>query len=139
MQTRLIAPCGMNCATCLGYLREKKHCPGCASSDLDFRRRCRIANCDRRRGRFCTGWDVYPCARLKQLDKRYRSRYGMSMIENLAAIAAKGVRRFVAEEKIRWACPACGETLCVHRPFCLKCGAARAVRDYGIARPVRGK
>ncbi len=25
----LIAPCGMNCGTCLGYLREKNKCVGC--------------------------------------------------------------------------------------------------------------
>ena len=29
IKTRLIAPCGMNCAVCLGYLREKNKCPGC--------------------------------------------------------------------------------------------------------------
>ena len=25
----LIAPCGMNCILCWGYIREKNRCPGC--------------------------------------------------------------------------------------------------------------
>lgn len=25
----LIAPCGMNCGTCIAYLRDKNKCPGC--------------------------------------------------------------------------------------------------------------
>ncbi|MDD5456566.1 MAG: hypothetical protein PHV30_05985 [Candidatus Margulisbacteria bacterium] len=33
MKPALIAPCGMNCAICLGYLREKNKCPGCSETD----------------------------------------------------------------------------------------------------------
>jgi predicted RNA-binding Zn-ribbon protein involved in translation (DUF1610 family) len=31
------------------------------------------------------------------------------------------VREFVRREKQRWACPKCGETLCVHKESCLHC------------------
>jgi|GEM_PF-1770110 hypothetical protein len=27
----MIAPCGMNCGSCLGYMRTEIHCPGCRS------------------------------------------------------------------------------------------------------------
>ncbi len=29
MDVQPIAPCGMNCATCLAYLRDKNTCCGC--------------------------------------------------------------------------------------------------------------
>ena len=62
---------------------------------------------------------------LRQLDKRYRSKYGMSMIENLDEIQRLGVRQFVRNQKERWTCPECGaELLSVHRPQCLICGYA---------------
>lgn len=126
-----IAPCGMNCAICLGRLREKNRCSGCgAADDLELlsRSRCRIRNCETRKGgktRYCFACPTYPCARLKQLDKRYRTRYGMSMIENLEMIRSAGVRAFVKRERSRWACPECGGLLCVHRDACLSCGRAR--------------
>jgi hypothetical protein len=31
----LIAPCGMNCASCMNYLRERNKCPRCRGSDTD--------------------------------------------------------------------------------------------------------
>jgi hypothetical protein len=90
--------------------------------------RCRIKNCGRIADdglKYCFGCDKYPCTRLRQLDKRYRTRYGMSMLENLEAIKTGGVRRFVASEKAKWKCAGCGSVLCVHRPACLACGRPR--------------
>lgn len=128
--TALIAPCGMNCALCHAYVREKKSCPGCRGSD-DAKSKscltCRIKSCGKiAKGgiKYCFGCDDYPCARLRHLDKRYRTNYGMSMIENLDAIRSLGIRRFIEMEKKRWACPACGKLLCVHKPVCLSCGHA---------------
>jgi hypothetical protein len=45
----------------------------------------------------------------------------MSMLDNLATIKALGIRRFLAAEKNKWPCPACGQLLCVHKPECLSC------------------
>jgi hypothetical protein len=69
--------------------------------------------------------EKYPCLRLKNLDKRYRTRYGMSMIENLGIIKNLGIAKFFEMEQNRWKCHECGEMLCVHRFFCLKCGTKR--------------
>lgn len=127
-KTSLIAPCGMNCGICLGYLRDKNKCPGCRGIDIDkpgYCMRCRIKNCAQLRNEkpgFCFHCEKFPCARLKQLDKRYRTRYDMSMIENLENIRRLGIRKFMANEKIRWACPECGGTICVHRHYCYSCG-----------------
>jgi hypothetical protein len=123
----LIAPCGMNCRLCLAYARDKNVCPGCRGDDT-FKNiscvRCRIKNCEKmaQAGRkYCSGCDSFPCARLKQLDKRYRTKYGMSMIENLENIRKTGISNFVRNEKGRWTCPECGGILCVHRPQCPFC------------------
>ncbi|MFP4467179.1 MAG: DUF3795 domain-containing protein [Candidatus Goldiibacteriota bacterium] len=104
IKTGDIAPCGMNCAVCYGYLREKNRCPGCRSMDgpVDYCRKCIIRNClELKKGRtgFCYTCGKFPCKRLKSLDYRYRKKYGMSMIENLSAIKENGVRAFVKAEK----------------------------------------
>lgn len=121
----------MNCGICLGHLREQRHCPGCNLQgrypEDHYLRKCIIRLCRKREGKanFCFVCDTFPCPRLKRLDKRYRTRYGMSMLENLELIKTKGIRYFVKREKTRWKCPACGEILCVHRPNCLACGKSR--------------
>ena len=58
---------------------------------------------------------------VKALDKRYRTRYRMSMLENLRRIEEKGIRAFVESERVRWTCPACGGSVCVHRDHCPSC------------------
>ncbi|HNU96261.1 MAG TPA: DUF3795 domain-containing protein [Candidatus Magasanikbacteria bacterium] len=129
MKSNLIAPCGMNCAICLGYLREKNHCPGCQKTDAyesGYGRKCVIRSCailKQKRMKFCSDQcEKYPCKRLKNLDKRYRTKYNMSMIENLEFIKDNGIRMFIKKEKEKWTCKKCGGTICVHRKLCLKCG-----------------
>ncbi len=128
--TKLIAPCGMNCRLCRAYDRDKNACPGCRGDDSlkpQYCVTCKIKTCEEaQRGKFkyCFACDKYPCRRLRQLDKRYRSRYGMSMIENLDEIQRLGVRRFVRNQKEKWVCPECGLMLSVHKPECLHCGYA---------------
>ena len=128
----LIAPCGMNCRLCLGYIREKNTCPGCRlknshdSEKSEYRSNCRIKKCDQIASgkiKYCSDrCGSFPCARLKQLDKRYRTNYGMSMIYNLKMINESGIRYFIQNEKDKWTCPECSEIICVHRPVCLSCG-----------------
>ncbi len=125
--TNLIAPCGMNCRLCLGYIRERNTCPGCRminNQNSQSRNRCRIKNCDQiAKIKYCSdSCAKFPCVRLKQLDKRYRTKYGMSMIDNLKMISEFGIRHFIRNEKEKWTCPECGEIICVHRPACLSCG-----------------
>ena len=130
-QNLLIAPCGMNCGICMGYLREKNKCPGCRGTDADKRiscSRCKIKNCEfmqNTKPGFCFQCDRFPCARLKHLDKRYQTKYSMSMIENLENIRRIGIRKFLANEKVRWACPECGGAICVHNRYCYSCGKKR--------------
>jgi hypothetical protein len=125
--TTLIAPCGMNCRLCSAYIRQKKACPGCRGDDSVKAKTvitCRIKNCQKLvHGRvgYCFSCDSFPCAMLNHLDNRYRAKYGMSMIDNLQNIMKFGMRRFIRDEKARWTCPECGETICVHKQRCLSC------------------
>jgi hypothetical protein len=131
LRTALIAPCGMNCGLCRAYLREKNACPGCRGDDSakpKTRTTCRIKTCpELLQGKLthCSGCDRFPCDKLHHLDERYRTKYGMSMIGNLEQIKKSGIRHFVRSEKERWACPGCGQQLCVHEPQCLFCGRTR--------------
>jgi len=127
-ETQLIAPCGMNCGICMGYLREKNKCNGCREDDTDKAAsvmKCIIKTCETiktNQSGFCFECEKYPCRRLKQLDKRYRTRYSMSMIENLESIKEIGLIAFTANEKERWRCQKCGGVICVHRGYCYSCG-----------------
>ena len=124
---RMVAPCGMNCRICLGHLREKNVCHGCWG-DNDNKPyhcvACAIKNCDyleKTESKFCYDCEVFPCKRLKQLDKRYRTKYNMSMIENLENIKKLGLVQFEKNEHVRWLCKNCGGIICVHRKVCLAC------------------
>ena len=123
-RTTLIAPCGMDCAICSAFLREKNRCEGCHSPDRTHGKNCTIFHCEQRRGKFCSDCADYPCKRLRHLDKRYRTKYGMSMIENLAAIKERGIRHFVTAERERRTCKECGGTIDVHHGRCSVCGSA---------------
>jgi len=132
ISTNLIAPCGMNCRLCLGYIRKENTCPGCRivdnqdSQKSKYRKKCKIKNCEfiaKGKIKHCSKHcNNYPCARLKQLDKRYRTKYGMSMIDNLNMIDEFGIRHFIQNQKEKWICSECGELICVHKPTCLSCG-----------------
>ncbi len=126
-ERKMIAPCGMNCGTCIGFLREKNRCLGCRipfDDKAKSRVNCVIKNCDQLKNLpsgFCYECEKYPCRRLKQLDKRYRTKYRTSFLENLQMIRDKGIDTFLEFEAARRTCPECGAVLSVHRINCLKC------------------
>jgi hypothetical protein len=123
----LIAPCGMNCGTCIAYLRTKNRCIGCWIDSHETRKacaQCRVRNCDlleKTDSKFCYDCDKFPCLRIKQLDKRYRTKYRTSFIENLLMIKENGINYFLAFESKRRTCSNCGSTLSVHQNNCLTC------------------
>lgn len=132
MKKELIAPCGMNCSLCISYQSlsydlnkkgfQKKYCPGC---------RPRGKNCTYLSGycqllakgqvEYCFECQDFPCIRLKALDKRYRNKYHMSMIDNLKYIQTKGMEEFLASQEKRWQCDTCGSLICCHNGLCLNC------------------
>ena len=128
----LIAPCGMDCGLCIAHLREKNCCAGCRDAGDSKPKHCLVCSiktCPRlaeTASDFCGDCPIVPCARLRRLDERYRAKYGMSMLDNLARIRDDGIEHFVACERIRWSCPACGGVICVHANSCIYCGGSRS-------------
>jgi transposase len=68
-----------------------------------------------------------PCEKLAHLDKRYRERYGMSMVENLKLLKAKGMDEFLKTQAEKYTCPTCGDTVCVHDAKCYSCDYKREI------------
>ena len=133
LRETLIAPCGMNCALCWAYQAQlydlkkqgfhRKYCPGCIPRGehcAHMRQSCEILG--NGRVRFCFECGKFPCERLKRLDKRYRTKYRMSMIENLRFIQQNGLPAFLDEQERIWTCAKCGRNLvCCHCGLCLSC------------------
>jgi hypothetical protein len=131
MNAELVAPCGMNCGLCASYLAMKNelkkkgfgktYCAGClpGGRNCHYKRQCELL----RKGlvRFCYDCQDFPCRLLKTLDKRYRTFYHMSMIENLEYTKKYGVETFLEKERAKWLCPECGGVICCHNGLCYKC------------------
>ena len=129
MNADLIAPCGMNCRLCYAYIRKKNQCAGCGAPDDSKPKscsNCKIVICEKRAQ---NGWATCAfcethCRRLKGLDKRYHTKYHMSMVENLAVIRNQGMQTFLQQQNEKYRCPSCGEIVCVHKDECPLCKAS---------------
>jgi hypothetical protein len=133
MEEILIAPCGMNCGVCSGYLAMKYdvksqglkmgYCAGCRPRDKQcsfIKKKCQLLmNGD---VEYCYECGKFPCNNMVQLDKRYSERYHMSMIENLEYIKEHGMEKFLKKEEEKWRCPECGAVICCHNGICFNCG-----------------
>lgn len=63
---------------------------------------------------------------MKNLNKRYSTRYNTSFFNNLSMIKEKGMEIFLAFETKRRTCPQCGSIISVHRTECFDCGFSQA-------------
>ncbi len=126
MEKENIAPCGINCELCSGFQRRKKRCSGCNSlkEKPAYCTTCKIKHCAEKATttEFCISCRKYPCSRLKNLDKRYRTKYGVDIYDNMKTIQEKGMAGFLQSEEEKWKCGKCGEILCMHKPVCISCG-----------------
>ncbi len=136
MNEDLIAPCGMNCTICSGYLacqhdvKSKEirmpYCAGCRPRDKQcafLKKRCELLLTSK--VKYCYECGDFPCERLEHLDKRYRMNFRMSMIENLEYIKKNGINEFIEKEKKKWKCPECGGVICCHNGICFDCGLGK--------------
>ena len=70
---------------------------------------------------FCFECAQMPCEKLEHLDKRYRTRYNMSMVENLKEIQKNGIEAFLENQEAKYRCPNCGDVVSVHDRKCYSC------------------
>lgn len=101
---------------------HKTYCPGCVPRGKNcthMGHKCSLFG----EGlvRFCFQCEKYPCKDLRALDKRYREKYHMSMMENLEEIRVEGMEAFLKNQNLKWICPNCGELRCAHNGLCLFC------------------
>jgi len=128
MDKKSIAPCGVICDICLGFQRSKNKCVGCnyKGNKPYHCTVCRIKNCSEKNDNeklLCYKCSKFPCRRIKNLDKRYTTKYGESPIVNLKTIEEIGLEKFINIEGKKWICKECGHLLCIHRNTCLNCGS----------------
>ena len=129
---KLISPCGMNCAICASYLAQRNdiknkevrmpYCLGCRPRTKNcafLKKRC--AKLAKEEVNLCFECDSFPCENLMTIDRRYRTRYRMSMIENLIFIKENGMEKFLEEQEKTWKCQTCGELLSCHNGLCFNC------------------
>jgi hypothetical protein len=121
-----IAPCGINCSVCSGYQRTKNKCPGCnrTGNKPTYCQTCSIRFCINKKSEktYCGLCEIYPCKRLKNLYKRYYSKYGVDIYQNLKEINSGGMEEFIKSENEKWQCKKCGNLLCMHKAICSICG-----------------
>lgn len=131
-KSELIAPCGMNCAVCSGYLALRHnvkrkgirmpYCKGCRPRGKKcafLKKRCELLL--NNIIEFCYECKDFPCERLRHIDKRYQTFFRMSLIENLESIKRNGMPRFLEVQDVKWRCPKCGEAICCHNGLCFNC------------------
>jgi hypothetical protein len=133
MEKVLIAPCGMNCGICSGYLALKNnvkskgvrmsYCAGCHPRGKQcafLKKRC--AKLMNGKVQYCYECDEFPCHSLEHIDNRYRVLFKMSMVENLKYIKENGIAKLLEREEEKWKCPDCGGAICCHNGICFSCG-----------------
>lgn len=128
-----IAPCGMNCSLCIAYIFNKynlnkegfnkQYCLGCIARGKNctfaLGSKCNLIATGKIR--FCYECNKFLCESLKRLDKRYKNKYHLSMIDNLKYIKENGIKQFMNKENHKWRCKKCNELICCHNGLCLNC------------------
>ncbi len=145
MKEELVAPCGMNCNVCAGYLASRHevkahgirmmYCIGCRPRDKTcafLKKGCSLL----RKGEveYCFECGDFPCERLKAIDKRYRENFRMSEVDNLKHIQERGIGRFLEAEEYKWRCQECGGVISCHNGICFDCGLEKLRRKKKMYR-----
>lgn len=123
----MFAPCGMNCVVCYNHCYHKKPCEGCLQSDNgkpEHCRKCKIKDCVNDKAlKYCYDCLDFPCMQIKYLDKSYRTRYGVSLIDNSSFVKENGLTKFMEQQKGKYTCPECGGIISLHDRECSECKA----------------
>ncbi|MCW4022625.1 MAG: DUF3795 domain-containing protein [archaeon] len=126
----LVGQCGINCGTCVAFFgytmagKQRLHtCLGCRTRQslcAFIKQGCKRIS-EKKPVAFCFECSDFACENLVKIDTVYRTKYKMSLIENLNYIKEKGMNAFLESEKEKYTCPTCGEVVCVHTKRCYAC------------------
>lgn len=121
-----VAPCGVVCILCAFYYKEKNRCFGCNKEDKEKSKHCTTClkkKCVKEKGyTYCFECNNFPCKKIKYLDKKYKDRYNISLIENGFYMKKFGVNNFLKMMTEKYKCSECGKTVTVHYGKCISCG-----------------
>lgn len=121
----MLAPCGMNCMVCYKHCCHKTPCTGCLNGDKgkpEHCHKCKIKDCIEEKAlSYCFECTEYPCKLIKNLEKSYNKRYGVSLIENSCFIQMYGLELFMEQQKAKYTCSKCGGIISVHDRDCSEC------------------
>ena len=71
---------------------------------------------------FCYECHDFPCERLQNIDRRYRTTYGISFIRNLEEIRNAGLASFLEKQTKSFLCHKCRkDAVSVHNKKCFGC------------------
>ena len=130
--TSFFAPCGMNCIVCYKHCDAKKPCTGCLSGDdgkPEHCRKCKIKACIQEKGlNYCFECDFFACKLIKNLEKSYHQRYGVSLVENSLFVKERSLAAFMEQQLQRYTCPSCGGVISIHDRACSVCRSKNICR-----------
>ena len=145
MKPEQIGPCGMNCGICSSHLAlthdvkqkgiKMSYCAGCRIRNKKcafLKKRCETLR--NNTIQYCFECKGFPCKNLQGLDKRYRTLFRMSMIDNLETIKKEGMKNFLNQQKKQWACPKCGGTVSCHNGICFQCEVDKLAKKKQLYR-----
>lgn len=125
IENTMLATCGMNCMVCYVHLKDKNACNGCMMNNgtlPNHCKNCKIKECAQELGNtYCYDCNMFPCSNIKSLDKSYRDRYQVSLIENSNNIKENGFDAFFSKEIFKWTCKECGGVISLHDKECSDC------------------
>lgn len=116
IEPAMLAACGVLCTACYKHHKVKKPCGGCQGADEGKSASC--VNCVRKtcadaKGlTWCFECDEFPCKHINSLDKSYRTRYGVNLVQNGRDAKEQGMERFLAGQRDKYLCAECGGIIC---------------------------
>ncbi len=126
IEREYLAPCGINCMLCYRHLdKKRKPCPGCFSKEAvatEYCRKCKMRSCTAEKGiRYCFECAEFPCARMKAFARRYRTGYGVTLIEDDRLAAECGTELLLRQHLAKYTCTECGGLINMHDGVCSEC------------------
>ncbi len=118
----MLGCCGVLCLCCTAFL--KNSCSGCQNINEAAKRRscqnCRKKACAYAQGlHYCYECTKFPCHLLKDLDRRYRIKYGLSPIDD-GKQAQIDLMKMLEEKRVKYSC-SCQGIIDQYTSCCSEC------------------
>lgn len=131
LEPSLVSACGIYCGACPAMMASTKpgiktseiKCLGCWNTKHEpgHASKCEVRKCAKRNNvRSCGQCRSYPCKLIPPLFNE-KPKYGLRE-KNLNEVRDRGLEAWLASQKKRWTCPACGKPFGHGATSCPSCG-----------------